>query len=64
MNGIIINDKVYTAEMGHPDCFALCSICDLSDYCEQTDREICAAIASPTDHFKLNQDLTIKLNKL
>lgn len=63
INGIIIDGKVYTAQMGHPDAFALCSMCDLAAYCEHTDREACAAISSPSDHFLYSQDLTDKLNK-
>lgn len=63
INGIIIDGKVYTAQMGHPDAFALCSMCDLAAYCEHTDREACAAISSPSDHFLFSQDLTDKLNK-
>lgn len=63
VNGIIIDGKVYTAEMSHPDCIALCGMCDLSDYCEHTDREVCAAIADPTDHFLYNKEMTDQLNR-
>ena len=63
LNGIIVDGKVYTAEMGHPDYISLCTKCDLSDYCEHTDREVCASISLPTDHFRFNQQLTLKLNQ-
>lgn len=61
-NGIIVDGKVYVAEMHHPDCLAMCGMCDLSNYCEGTDREVCAAIASPTDCFRYSPELTERLN--
>lgn len=61
MNAIIIDGKAYTAESSHPDVIASCHVCDLYDYCEHSHREVCAAIAEPTDHFKFSQPLTDKL---
>ena len=58
LNGVIVDGKVYIAEMSHPDCLALCTMCDLRDYCENTGREICSAISDPTDHFVYSQPLT------
>lgn len=60
-NGVIVDGKVYVAEMGSPDCVELCGICDLIDYCKHTDREVCAAIATPSDHFHYSPELTKRL---
>lgn len=63
MNAIIIDGNAYTAESSHPDIIASCHLCDLSDYCKHTHREVCAVVAEPTDHFKFSQALTDKINR-